>query len=213
MRIDTSKALLLVIGFGCLQSLSAQTTITFDELGPQPSDFSSTTALTSQYNSLGVTFSGGGAILDENSSFGVNALSGRDFLAFNEFATLSGGGTPSGPETVTFATPVSSVSIYGGDGSSETFSLAGYGAGHTLLASESSPNVGGQYTELSISAPDITSITFGGNGSFYVFDNLTFTPAVSSSVPDGCSTLIGMGIGLAGLIGLRRTMFTRQCQA
>jgi hypothetical protein len=221
MKLTSRKALLVGIGFSCVASLSALagvTTITFDELGSQPSLFDETVALGNQYSYLGVDFmgngspSGGGAILDQSGNFGVPALSGNDFLAFNANARLQNGGIPSGPEIITFASPVSSVSIYGGFGSSVDFTLAGYGASDNLLASTSAENAPGQYVELSIAAPGITSITLNGDSYAYVFDNLSFGGSGGNSVPDAGSTFVCLGIGLIGLVGLRRRMFAGQCQ-
>ena len=64
--------------------------INFDDVAA-PDMFLNTTHLTDQYASLGVHFSGpsdidGGAILNQSSNFGVNALSGVNFLAFNRGA-------------------------------------------------------------------------------------------------------------------------------
>ncbi len=63
-----------------------------------PAIFFDTTALTTLYEPLGVTFSAsggsinGGAILNAlKSNFGVTALSGTNFLAFNPEGTLSTG--------------------------------------------------------------------------------------------------------------------------
>ena len=69
-----------------------------------PCFFGATTRLTELYAPLGVHFSGpggndGGAILNECSNFGVNALSSPNFLAFNRSAPMSDGGIPQDPET------------------------------------------------------------------------------------------------------------------
>ena len=66
--------------------------------------------LTTEYSSLGVTFSGpgpneGGAIVND-SSFGSKARSGSNILGFNPISYALF------PETLTFSTPVSQVQIY-----------------------------------------------------------------------------------------------------
>ncbi len=100
----------------------AGTLITFDTdaagnpLPPQPALFADTTALRELYAPVGVHFLGpdtldGGAILDAASGFGVPALSGLNFFAFNAAATLADGGIPQGPETILFDTPQFYVSF------------------------------------------------------------------------------------------------------
>jgi len=79
--------------------------------------FSQTTALRDLYSSLGVTFAGaapndGGAILDECGSFGVPALSGDNFLAFNRNAQMQDGGIPTDPQIIIFDPAASVVSIW-----------------------------------------------------------------------------------------------------
>jgi hypothetical protein len=114
------------IGVSCVAA-----TITFDELGVQPVGFNEASPLRDQYAELGVhfrgpTIMGGGAILDQDSSFGINPRSGRDFLAFSVYATLANGGVPAGPEKVTFDNPVSSVSIYASTRYNSTFTLRAF---------------------------------------------------------------------------------------
>ena len=65
---------------------SAADVITFDELGTQPAGFFLVEPLRNEY--AGLRFSGpsaldGGAILDQDGNFGIEARSGRNFLAFN----------------------------------------------------------------------------------------------------------------------------------
>ncbi len=82
-----------------------------------PPAFTFTNPLREIYSALGVHFrgpsqQGGGAILDQNSNFGVNAHSGRNFLAFNPSTHLANGGIPADPETIQFDRPMVDVSIY-----------------------------------------------------------------------------------------------------
>ena len=86
------------------------------ELGAQ-NNFINTVALSNEYAGQGVVFSGpatgsGGAVLSVFGGFGVTPRSGMDFLAFNSGAILLNGGTPTGPETMVFSSPQTSVRIY-----------------------------------------------------------------------------------------------------
>ncbi|HEY6866638.1 MAG TPA: hypothetical protein VI792_05230, partial [Candidatus Eisenbacteria bacterium] len=76
--------------------------IDFDD-APQQCLFMGTGPLRDAYQSLGVRFSGpgaldGGAILDQCGNFGVNGYSPPNFVAFNAGATMANGGVPIGPE-------------------------------------------------------------------------------------------------------------------
>jgi hypothetical protein len=98
------------------------TTIDFDHdvdgnIIHAPSLFLMTNPLREIYAAKGVHFSGqnsldGGAILDQDSNFGIDAHSGRNFLAFNRPVHLANGGLATDPETIQFDTPPTDVSIY-----------------------------------------------------------------------------------------------------
>ncbi|HEY3862720.1 MAG TPA: hypothetical protein VGO59_12615 [Verrucomicrobiae bacterium] len=204
-----AKVFLLGIGFCFASSLFADTTVTFDELGPQPTEFNDAQPLTTQYHSLGLTFSGGGAILDQGSHFGVSTLSGDDFLAFNtlSFITNADGSHPAGPETLTFKSPVTSVSIWGGSGGSVNFELEAFdAAGNFVQGDFAAANRG--YVDLAVSGKAISSVTFFGDGQAYVFDNLSFA-GISvdhrpSGIPDNSSTWFALSLGLLSLAAIRR---------
>ena len=83
------------------------TVIDFDDL-TAPCSFRDTTALRERYAASGVHFTGpeqndGGAILNMCGTFGVNARSGENFLAFNRYSSgMLDGGMPADPETIEF---------------------------------------------------------------------------------------------------------------
>jgi hypothetical protein len=180
--------------FGVAQA----TTIDF-ETGAPPV-FIDTTPLTTAYSVDGVIFSGvdgsGGSILDVSSSFGINAQSGRDFLAFNTFA-----GTGS-IEKVSFSTPQSSFSIYVGDINPEVYTAIAFGRHGNVVGTATVSPAGGAYGELSIVAPGIRSVEFAG-GTFFVADDMSFSGAAVPE-PSLWITLISGCFGLGGVLRVRK---------
>jgi hypothetical protein len=145
----------------------------------------------------------GGAILDQGSNFGVPALSGSNFLAFNRLteAGMADGGHPIDPETIAFDTPQTSVSIFAAPGSldeeengsgvfrMDAFDVHGMLPGTSIMASS------GTYVQLSLtSTSGISSVrlTETSGDILFVYDNLTF-----ATVPEPGSLA---SLGLGGLI-------------
>lgn len=173
----------------------------------EPCCFVSTVALTTLYAPLGVTFSGpggndGGAILDTSGNFGVSPVSGSNFLAFNRSATMSDGGTARDPETITFASPVSSASIFAAGGfSTGNFLMEAFDATSTLVDSDSVATL--LFAQLSVSGAGIVRLVLtetNGINSF-VYDNLEFNGG--GQVPEPGSLAL-LGIALAALAGKRK---------
>ena len=188
---------LLVAAFvaGTILTASA-TTIDFELNGPCA--FAQTSPLSNQYAGQGVLFSGpgpgqGGAVLDECANFGINAHSGRDFLAFN----LHTYGIP--PETITFSTPQSSVSIFAGDGleAANAFTLAAFDSMNQQIGIDTVNNIEGQWELLSVNAPNIAYVTLNFTGTFAVFDDMSFAGGATTPEP---GTLMLLGTGLLGVI-------------
>ena len=211
--MNRKKSLGILVTWVTFASVSSAhaATITFDELGSQPSAFSLADPLQEEYASMGVHFTGlapldGGAILDESSAFGVPALSGDNFLAFNVNALMQNGGIPTGPEIIRFDFPVSSVSIWGGDRTVTTFTLTAFDINDNLLGTDIRSNTGGDYIELSIVASpgtNIRSITLDADDDHYVYDDLTFERS-PVGVPESGATLAFLGCGLISLASARR---------
>ncbi|MBC1223912.1 PEP-CTERM sorting domain-containing protein [Nostoc sp. UCD121] len=163
-----------------------------------PSLFFDSTALTNLYAPLGVNFSGpgqlsGGSIIDQLGNFGVNALSGANFLAFNRGAILSNGGIPTDPETISFADPIIDFSIFASGGFvSNTFQVQAFDINNLLLGTSKINTAVGEWGQLNFSSSlgDVSKVVLTGTGaaSFFVYDNLSFTPA-SKSVPEPGSLL------------------------
>ncbi|MGL4514662.1 MAG: PEP-CTERM sorting domain-containing protein [Lacipirellulaceae bacterium] len=158
-----------------------------------PNFFFATTPLTTLYAPIGVTFSGpaalsGGAILDVTSGFAITALSGRNFLAFNFTAEYPTGGVANDPETITFSTLMSDVSIWASGGSNAaTFLMNAYDSGGGLIATSTVSSAAGAYAQLAVVAPSqIASVGLAqlvGDGSF-VYDDLQY------AVPEPSTALL-----------------------
>ncbi len=150
-------------------------TINFDNV-TAPCAFASTGPLRNEYSGQGVTFAGpdangGGAILDQCSNFGVSGFSAPNFLAFNSGATMQNGGIPRTPETMTFSSPMSAVSILVGSADeSSLVTLEAYNAGNALVDSDS-VNLSANLQLLSVSGPGIVRAVLRG-GNVFVADDL-----------------------------------------
>lgn len=215
LSIFTVGAILIALGMG---GAAQATVIDFDTDAngnsiDAPPNFLETTALTNLYAPLGVAFSGpgtlaGGAILDQLGNFGINALSGSNFLAFNRFASLSNGSLPTDPETIRFDTPISKFSIFASGGfESNTFQLEAFDINDVLIGTTAITTVAAQWGQLSFSQTmgNINRIVLTGVGidNTFVYDNLSFTPA-STSVPEPTSTLGVLAFGTFAALSLRR---------
>ncbi len=180
--------------------------IDFDNVAA-PDLFMLTVRLTERYVDLGVHFVGpggrdGGAIIDQAGNFGVNALSGRNFLAFNRTAELSDGGVPRGPETIRFDELMAGVSIYaaGGDGAG-TFVLDAYDTAGALVDSDGVRTSAWELLEVSW-APGIGKVvlTETSGDEYFVYDNLLFQP-----VPEPAALLLICGAAAPVLLKRRRS--------
>jgi hypothetical protein len=187
-----------------------------------PIFFSQTTHLTDLYAPLGVHFSGpggndGGAILNQGSNFGIPALSGPNFLAFDRLkeAAMADGGLPIDPETIRFDTPQLLVSIFAapgvfdeGEATTGTFRMDAFDSHGTLVAT-TTLKTPLQYVQLSVfSTAGISSVrlTETSGDILFVYDNLFFT-----TVPEPGS-MISLGTGalmLAGFLNRRGRRLAR----
>ena len=166
--------------------LGASDCITFDNTS-EPCSFMLSLPLSSEFIGQGVTFSGpdpldGGAVLDQCGNFGVTAHSPPNFLAFNTGATLSNGGHPIGPETITFSNPVKTFSLNVGHLSSGQVTVTAYNSSNTLVDQDMvSPNSVLQFVQLDGS--DITSVEIAFTGPILVVDDICWINDVQLIVP------------------------------
>jgi len=171
------------------------------------SSFINSNALTNLYAPLGLNFSGpaqlsGGSILDQLGNFGVNALSGSNFLAFNRDTILSNGGIPTDPETISFADPISDFSIFASGGfESNTFQVQAFDINNLLLGASTINTAVGEWGQLNFSSSlgNISRVILTGIGedNAFVYDNLSFTPA-RKSVPESGAMLGLLAFGVYG---------------
>jgi hypothetical protein len=169
--------------------------INFDGTGA-PCAFIQTSPLTNAYAGQGVLFSGGGAILNQCSNFGLNARSGTDFLAFNT-ATYA-----TGPEVFSFTNPISMFSIFAGSGSAGVYAATAYDANNQLLFTNSIIGTPGAYGELTLSGSGISRVQITSTQTGYVFDDLSFSSS-STAVPEPASLTL-LATGLVGVFGAAR---------
>jgi hypothetical protein len=155
-----------------------------------------TVHLSELYAPLGVHFYGpdgpnghdGGAIVNQAANFGINPRSGKNFLGFNRQAFLMDFGVERDPETITFDTLASNVSIFAGGTIAETFLMQGFDINGTLIATDTVTTQ--RWSELEISsATGIKSVTLFVTGPdvgiplAFVYDDLSvdFVPEPATS--------------------------------
>ena len=208
---NNTKSIFASLTISALLAVSAQagtTVIDFDHTASGASlsaggSFAAATSLTTQYASLGVTFSGpgipganGGAILNAAAgNFYVPPRSGGNYLAFNSRTNING------PEVITFAQAASNVTIYASAPSQATFTMTGYNSAGVLIATSTGSvnpyNIGDNYffpyAPLSVNASALGGIskvvlTATFPNPFFViynYDDLSFTVGAPTSVISG----------------------------
>lgn len=148
-RLGVMAAAAMALALAAPSASSAATVIDF-ELNVS-GNFLTTSPLTTQY--AGLTFTGwqtghGGHVLNQSTNFGVPALSGVDFLAFNPAVTDT-------IEIVSFAAPVTNVSVNIGSNVARRVGLIGATSPFDPWfpqwdAQAFSANAAGQYVKLTI---------------------------------------------------------------
>jgi hypothetical protein len=184
-------------------ALAGTRTINFDDF-TAPANFNMSAPLTGRYAPLGVRFAGpapgsGGAVLDVT-GFPVTGESPPNALAFDGSQTFPGGGTATGPETITFATPIHSASIHVGQSSGGTVRLTGFD-GATAVSTNFQTSQTAVQT-LTVAAERMTSLRLEYTGSATVWDDLTWGTAPVSG-DDAFTTREGttLVVPAAGVLG------------
>jgi Bacterial Ig domain len=181
--------------------------INFDDLTAANLFVNSEGPLRNRYADQGVRFTGpaandGGAILNIN-TFGVNGQSGLNALAFNTsvpYAPAQGGGIASGPETITFDTPISAATVNTGQGAGGTATLTAF-RGSTVVGSAFRTSTA-TLAPLTVNGEHITKLTLSFTGSAIVFDDLRWNTEPTSN---GDSFSVNQGgalnVGASGVLG------------
>ena len=156
--------------------------IDFDD-ATAPCYFYEQVKLTTQYQSLGVVFSGpsagtGGEILLEScSNFGVTGNSAPNFLAFNP--GLDGEGA-TGPETLTFSPAANLVTFNAASASGGTLTLTAFD-GSTQIA-QSNQALSSALAPVSVAGSHITSVRIAAQAVPFVVDDLVWSsPPVAAA--------------------------------
>ena len=179
-----------------LSTFCAQATIiTFDE-APAASGvaYAGTAAAAFSLTNFGTV---GGNSKGNPGNWGLEGTNGSQFLGFNS----------SYSETVTFASSATNVSAdfsRSNGSSSETIQFNAYDG--NILVDSVSVALGAinNWTTLSVSSADITSVTWTGTGSSfhpYGVDNFNFV--TSAAVPEPTSVAL-LGLGILGFVASRR---------
>ena len=136
-------------------------TITFEEQGMKSCCFSDEPPLTNQYAGSGVVFDGGWEVLNQSGNFGVDAISGEHFAAYN--TSVSGVTDTIG---MTFASGISSISGYLGSVFAGTWDIVAYLNG-AMVSSTSVSNGVSEYTSFLLSG-SFDYVTITGSAVFGV---------------------------------------------
>ncbi len=163
-----------------VRTSGVRVTVTFD-VGTAPCAFNNTQALRDEFADVGVHFrgdtdTGGGAILNQCGAFGVDARSGREFLAFNKgtYAKL--------PQRIRFDDLQRRVSLFAangnGNGRTTRFRLVGKRDGEIVSRAVVATTTR-RYSELKVvSAQGLDAVVLRAQvpGGYFVVDDLEFAP-------------------------------------
>lgn len=114
----------------------------------------------------------GGAILNECSNFGVNALTPPNFLAFNNTSTYEAGGIPRTPELIVVGQNKSTVSLWVSGGSSPGFLLAVVALGNDRVQEIVTTTTSPGWVQIFLKRPGIEAVALVGNPLWLVVDDI-----------------------------------------
>jgi hypothetical protein len=172
------------------------TIITFEEVGPAPCCFSSAPTLDTEYTNLGVTFGGGWEVLDQSGNFGVPAISGSNFAAYN---TGTAGVTDT--LTMTFDSAISMISGLLGASATSNWTISLF-LGGNAVGTQTVSNAGNSYTSFMVTGL-FDFVTIQGSNYAGVLEDLSFDAAPVPLPAAGWLMLAGLG-ALAASRRMRR---------
>jgi hypothetical protein len=114
----------------------------------------------------------GGAILNECSNFGVNALTPPNFLAFNNTSTYMMGGIARTPELIVVGQNKSRVSLWISGGSTPGFPLAVVALGNDAVLEIVTTATSPDWMQIVLNATGIQAIALVGNPIALVVDDI-----------------------------------------
>ncbi len=195
MSFRTFWSAFVVSGGLALAPMAADATIiTFEEVGPAPCCFSSAPTLDTEYTSLGVTFGGGWEVLDQSGNFGVPAISGSNFAAYN---TNTAGVTDT--LTMTFDSAISMISGLLGASTASNWTISLFRDGNAV-GTQTVSNTGNSYTSFMVTGL-FDFVTIQGSNYAGVLEDLSFDAAPVPLPAAGWLMLAGLG----ALAASRRT--------
>lgn len=162
--------------------------ITFEEFGAQPGLFDLQESLDTEYSSIGVNFSGGWEILDEQGGFGVSARSGEHFAAYNIGVGITD------TITMSFDNIINQASGFLGDGTQSNWVVTAWLNGNQASILNLT-NTAGNYVEFDFNGLMFDRVTIQGSGRHAVIDDISFGV---TQVPEP-STLAIFALSIFGL--------------
>jgi hypothetical protein len=167
--------------------------LTFEEFGQKECCWNGD-ILDNEYSALGINFSGNWEIKNQSGGFGVNAISGEHFAAFNQVR----GDTEL---TITFDNTTDLLSGFLGTSTTGAWSFNAY-LNDSLVISSDITSSANQYKEFSFSGVDFNKVILTSQFRAGVLDNLQFGKSIPSQVPEP-STLAIFALGIMGLASRR----------
>jgi len=155
------------------QNLAGGGVTNFDNVNA-PCHFADTTALLGpeQFAAFFAPAPNGGAILNQCSGFGINALSPPNFLAFNNTSELASGGIPKTPELIVVGKNKTTVSLWLSGGTESGFLMAVVALGNDGVQEIVTTTTSPEWVQIFLKRPGIEAVALVGNPLWLVVDDI-----------------------------------------